>query len=776
MSAEEIFMRFASRVLLLECESSLGSGVLVSADGFVVTNAHVVEGCQNMTATLISGTSRRSYEPVLKYYDKKSDTAVLKITGQGFDSFTVLARSVRVGERVYAIGNPRGFEQSISEGIVSGNREEDGQLWIQHSAPISPGSSGGALISSRGELLGINSWFGKESQNLNFAVPASTLAHAFSGARALAGSLRFPRPAAITQTQATPPTAPPQEYSPTAPLPPSDPGPPYLRRGPQPGPSLPLPPPSAISGLPPGDLVIEETRKATAALIETLPIYVVKQFATRYRAKAVLGGKTAWRPIDTVTADIVLQDGKEIYTNLLVNGKVAKGSEFNSHRLGRSYTQTSSGSWSTGEYASLLQDVLSPLTNADFHGKRATTILNQTAFRYDFSVEQPNSHWHVEAEGQSYSPAYTGSIWIDDENYRVLRVELSAQNMPRSFPLDQVESAVNYDYVPNGDNKYLLPVHSESLSCLRGGNDCSRSVIDFRNYKTMSGALPSQSQPNAAERLVRLNVTVLDKFGHPIKDLPQSAFTVLENGAPQQIRIFKREDMPLSMALVIDNSANMRGQRSAVESAALAIVKDSDSQDEVIVVNFNDDVYLDTCEGSGATNCFTSNIKVMEHALTKIDSRGGTAMRDAINLSAGELKKKARRDKKVILVVTDGNDNASQISLDALTRVVQQDDVLIYAIGLPANEEKRKTKKAGVEFDAFVESTGGQVFYPKDASDVERIAHQVGHDIRDQYTIAYAPTNATLDGSFRQIKVAIKAPGSPVARTRSGYYATKDRP
>jgi len=150
-------MRFASRVLLLECESSLGSGVLVSADGFVVTNAHVVEGCQNMTATLISGTSRRSYEPVLKYYDKKSDTAVLKITGQGFDSFTVLARSVRVGERVYAIGNPRGFEQSISEGIVSGNREEDGQLWIQHSAPISPGSSGGALISSRGELLGINS-------------------------------------------------------------------------------------------------------------------------------------------------------------------------------------------------------------------------------------------------------------------------------------------------------------------------------------------------------------------------------------------------------------------------------------------------------------------------------------------------------------------------------------------------------------------------------------------------------------------------------------------
>ncbi len=523
--------------------------------------------------------------------------------------------------------------------------------------------------------------------------------------------------------------------------------------------------------------MIEETRKATAALIETLPIYVVKQFTTRYRAKAVLGGKTAWRPIDTVTADIVLQDGKEIYKNFLVNGKVAKGSEFNSHGLGRSYTQTSSGSWSTGEHASLLQDVLSPLTNADFHGKRATTIVNQTAFRYDFSVEQPNSHWQVEADGQSYSPAYIGSIWIDKENYRVLRVELSAQNMPRSFPLDQVESTVGYDYVPIGGNKYLLPVHSESLSCLRGGNDCSRNVIDFRNYKTMSGPPPSQSQANPAERLVRLNVTVLDKSGHPIKDLPQSAFTVLENGDPQQIRIFKREDiMPLSMALVIDNSGHMRKQRSAVELAARSLVEDSNRQDEVIVVNFNDEVYLDTCQGSAASNCFTDDVKVMEHAVTKIDSRGGAAMRDAIRLSVGELKEKAKRDKKVILVVTDGNDNASVISLGALTLLAQQDDVLVYAIGLLADDEKRKTKKVGVEFDAFVERTGGQVYYPKDASDLERIAHQVAHDIRDQYTIAYIPTNATLDGSFRQIKVVVKAPGNPVARTRSGYYATKDRP
>jgi hypothetical protein len=165
---------------------------LVSADGFIVTNAHVVEKCRGMTATHISDASRRSYGPMLKYYDERSDTAVLKIAGHDLAFLSVLVRPVRIGERVFAIGNPRGLEQSISEGIVSGDRKEDGASWIQHSAPISPGSSGGALISSRGELLGINSRARRESQNLNFAVPASTLAVALFAARTRPGILVFP--------------------------------------------------------------------------------------------------------------------------------------------------------------------------------------------------------------------------------------------------------------------------------------------------------------------------------------------------------------------------------------------------------------------------------------------------------------------------------------------------------------------------------------------------------------------------------------------------------
>ena len=168
---------------------------------------------------------------------------------------------------------------------------------------------------------------------------------------------------------------------------------------------------------------------------------------------------------------MIEENGTEKYKNILVNGRPPRQDVENS------------GSWSSGEFSSLLLDVLSFSTNADFRGKRATTIVNRPAFRYDFSVEQPNSHWHVESLSQSYLPGYTGAIWIDEENYRVLRVELSAQNMPRSFPLDTVESAVDYDYVAIGDGTYLLPVHSESLSCARGTSDCSRNVIDFRNYK-----------------------------------------------------------------------------------------------------------------------------------------------------------------------------------------------------------------------------------------------------------------------------------------------------
>jgi Ca-activated chloride channel family protein len=270
-------------------------------------------------------------------------------------------------------------------------------------------------------------------------------------------------------------------------------------------------------------------------------------------------------------------------------------------------------------------------------------------------------------------------------------------------------------------------------------------------------------------RLVVLNTTVSDKSGHLITDLPKSAFTVYENGVTQPIKSFKREDVPVSMGLIIDNSGSMRDKRAKVEAAALALVKDSNPDDEVFVVNFNDEAFLDNPHGKD----FTNDVKEMEEALTRIDSRGGTAMRDAIRMSIDHLKEKAHKDKKVLVVVTDGNDNSSVMSLENLVKASQQSDVLIYGIGLLSEEERREAKRAERALNELAVATGGETFFPKDVSEVERIAHVVARDIRNQYTIQYSPVNQAMDGSFRQIKVAVNAPGRPIARTRSGYYATE---
>lgn len=285
-------------------------------------------------------------------------------------------------------------------------------------------------------------------------------------------------------------------------------------------------------------------------------------------------------------------------------------------------------------------------------------------------------------------------------------------------------------------------------------------------------ALPPAQKPDEGDaifssetRLVPLAVTVSDKNGHLVTNLPQSAFTVMENGVPQQIKIFKREDVPISLGLLIDNSGSMREKRQAVESSTLALVRDSNPQDEAFIVNFNDEPYLDAD--------FTGDIKMLEQGLTKIDSRGGTAMREAIRVSIDHLQEKAKHDKKVLLVVTDGNDNASVVSLPDIVRQAQEHDVIVYAIGLLSEEERKEAAKAKRAISLLVEGTGGLAFYPKDVTEVEKIAHEVAHDIRNQYTIAYSPSNQTLDGTFRTIKVTVK--GGAAARTRQGYYA-KERP
>ncbi len=298
-------------------------------------------------------------------------------------------------------------------------------------------------------------------------------------------------------------------------------------------------------------------------------------------------------------------------------------------------------------------------------------------------------------------------------------------------------------------------------------------AVALLSLTLVAAAVWAQEQPvfHSDTRLVVAHTTVSDKSGHLVTTLPQDAFTVYENGVVQPIKVFRREDVPVSLGLIIDNSGSMRDKRAKVEAAALALVKESNPQDEVFIVNFNDEAFLDNPHGKS----FTNDIKEMEEALTRIDSRGGTAMRDAIRMSIDHLKEKAHKDKKVLVVVTDGNDNASVVSLENLVKASQQSEVLIYGIGLLGEEERREAQRAQRALRSLANATGGEVFFPKDAGEVDKIAHQVAKDIRNQYTIEYTPTNTAMDGTFRQIKITAKAPGNPTVRTRSGYYATPDQ-
>ena len=267
--------------------------------------------------------------------------------------------------------------------------------------------------------------------------------------------------------------------------------------------------------------------------------------------------------------------------------------------------------------------------------------------------------------------------------------------------------------------------------------------------------------------LVVLHTTVLDDRGRFADGLKQDNFRVLEDKAEQKLAVFKREDVPVSMGLVIDNSGSMRDKRPRVNQAAITLVEASNPQDEAFVVNFNDDFYLDLDKD------FTNSIPELKEALERIDSRGSTALYDAIIGSLDHVKK-GSRDKKVLLIVTDGEDNTSHSSLEKTIREIQKTDTVIYTIGLLSEESKKSAKRAKRALEEIAKASGGLAYFPENVEDVHTICEQVAHDIRNQYTLAYYPTNTKRDGTFRAVQVEVIPPrgrGRLVARTRNGYYA-----
>ena len=280
-----------------------------------------------------------------------------------------------------------------------------------------------------------------------------------------------------------------------------------------------------------------------------------------------------------------------------------------------------------------------------------------------------------------------------------------------------------------------------------------------------TGAAQAPPVFHAESRLVVVDVTVRDEAGGTRSGLDQAAFTVFEDGTRQPIAIFMGENVPVSLGIVIDNSGSMRDRRAKVEAAALAFARASNPLDELFVVNFADKARVDVP--------FTNDAAALEAGIGRADAIGGTAMRDAIDLAATYLLQRAKRDRKVLLLITDGHDNASEISAQRVRTQAEHNAVAIYAIGLP-HENGSAAGRARRELDELTEATGGVSRHVASLDEAAAAAVDLALQIRQQYTLAFSPANRRLDGSFRKIRVVVKAPGHVTVRSRDGYFATPD--
>jgi len=260
-------------------------------------------------------------------------------------------------------------------------------------------------------------------------------------------------------------SAPPAVSNPT-PVPDKTAPPPRVEPGPLPAPSA-QPAPEAIPVQ--EDPIIVKAKQAAAAYAGSLPNFFCRQLTTRFQSEHP---KDGWQALDTITADLAYEDGHESYTNVKVGNKPQKSME------------DVGGSWSTGEFASLLDDLFDPLTAATFHRGGQDTIAGRSATTFKFDVSREHSHWRIIQAAQLYYPAFRGTVWIDRETSRVLRLEMETRNMPLLFPLAKVEEAVDYNFVRlSTPEQFLLPTVSEVLSCEQGSSRCARNRIEFRNYR-----------------------------------------------------------------------------------------------------------------------------------------------------------------------------------------------------------------------------------------------------------------------------------------------------
>ena len=266
---------------------------------------------------------------------------------------------------------------------------------------------------------------------------------------------------------------------------------------------------------------------------------------------------------------------------------------------------------------------------------------------------------------------------------------------------------------------------------------------------------------------VRLNASVLDNNGRAVQTLPRDAFQVFEDGVQQNVVSFRHEDLPVSLGILIDSSGSMYDKRAAVGRASIDLIKLSNPQDEAFLVDFSWEAFID--------QDFTRDIKKLEEGLNYVKASGGTAIYDAVIASADYLARNAKQPKQVLLLITDGDDNASTSTLEETIRRVQElDGPTIYCVGLlfGPDADRRESRHAKRVLETLAEQTGGVAYFPRKLEDVDSIAQQVATDIRQQYTLAYTSSKPARLGGYRTIHVTAqeKGYGKLTVRTRSGYF------
>lgn len=264
---------------------------------------------------------------------------------------------------------------------------------------------------------------------------------------------------------------------------------------------------------------------------------------------------------------------------------------------------------------------------------------------------------------------------------------------------------------------------------------------------------------------VVLHATVRDRRGTPVSGLSPKDFQIYENGILQETKYFSHDDIPVEVGLIVDNSGSMRPKRAEVIAAALAFARSSNRQDQMFVVNFNENVSF----GLPQDMPFTDEVGQLESALSRISANGETALYDAVAAGLEHLKT-GNRDKKVLIVISDGADNASKHNKAQILAMAGQSDAIIYTIGL--FDEGDPDQRFDV-LKQLAKAAGGEAFLPASVKDVVPICERIAHDIRSQYTLAYIPTNRKQDGTYRAVQVKAGAPGRGrvSVRTRAGYYA-----